>query len=149
MKKNYVLTLSTTEKEPTNKYYKVINPYTEKQLSTMDFIDFNYPSLKIIDTEENVKWFIELLKNNGFEVSIKLDMDYTNTSVISLEEFDNLLNEISDGKVGAKSESGEWFYVAAEDISDEEIVEMLGEALGKLVTNVIVDTTNYKVAIIY
>lgn len=69
--------------------------------------------------------------------------------VISLEEFDNLLSEISNGKVGAKSESGEWFYVTAEDISDEEILEMLGESLNITVTNVIVDITNDKVCITY
>lgn len=82
------------------------------------------------------------------------EMEMTRGYILSLEEFDNFLNEISEGKVGAKSESGEWFYVTAEDISDEEIMEMIGGALGfkeynVTTTNVIVDITNNKVVITY
>ena len=149
MNKNYILTLSTTENEPINKYYHLVTKHTEDKLSTMYFIDFDYPTLKISDTQENVKWFIELLETNGFEVSVKFEMDYTKTSVMSLEEYDRFLNEISNGKVGIQHESGGWFYTMTEDVSDEDISKMLESALGMQVTNVIVDTANNKVAITY
>lgn len=151
MKKIYVITLATTEEKAINKYYHLINKHTEDKLSTMDFIDFDYPTLKVIDEEENVEWLINYLTENGFEVSVDMSIQKTDAAVLSIEEYNNLLDKASDGKVGIQNESGEWFYTVTEDTddSDEAINNMVGMVLGLTVTDVVVDITKQKVMILF
>ena len=68
--KEYVLKISTIEEKPINKYYRFIHHnYDRLGLETMYFIDFNYPTVRISDTEEKVKSFIEGLIQDGFKVT--------------------------------------------------------------------------------
>lgn len=149
MKKNYILTLSTTENEPVNKFYRIINQHEKDKLNNMNFIGFEYPTLNVSDTEENLNFLIDLLIENGFNVETKLKMIYDNASILTIKDFATLLGTISDGKVGVKCENGEWFYVVAEDSSNEEIQEMLRKSLGAPVNDVIIDITHDRVTIMY
>ena len=76
-------------------------------------------------------------------------MKQVKASVMNLKEFEDFLNEISDGRVTTIDECGSWDYGVTEDITEEEIVQMISESLGVSVINVIVDTTKDNVAIIY
>ena len=69
MSKEYVLKILTTESEPINKYYRYIDHnYNKLGLETMTFIDFDYPILRISDTEDKIRMFIGGLVLDGFSV---------------------------------------------------------------------------------
>lgn len=70
MKKIFVITLATTEEKAINKYYHTLFKLGER-LDTIDFIDFKYPKLKVSDTEENIEFLVNHLKENGFEVKME------------------------------------------------------------------------------
>ena len=70
--------------------------------------------------------------------------------VFELDKFNEMLEKVSDENIGIRNESGEWFYVVSEETegTDEEIYSLIGKELKADVTDVVVDVTNFKVAII-
>lgn len=69
MKKIYVITLATTEEKAINKYYHTLFKMGDR-VDTLDFIDFKYPKLKVADTEENIEFLANHLRENGFDVKV-------------------------------------------------------------------------------
>lgn len=70
--------------------------------------------------------------------------------VFTMKEYNKLIEKVSNGNIGVQHKSGEWFYTVTEDVegTDEEIFSLLNKELNTTVTDVIVDITNLKVAII-
>ena len=70
MKKIYVITLATTEAKAINKYYHTLFKMGDR-VDTLDFIDFKYPKLKVADTEENIEFLANHLREDGFDVKVE------------------------------------------------------------------------------
>ena len=77
-------------------------------------------------------------------------MKKTTAYTLTMEEYSKLIEKVSEGNIGVQHESGEWFYTVTEDAegTDEEIYSLLNKELNITVSDVIVDITNLKVAII-
>lgn len=70
--KEYVIRIETSEEKPINKYYHFIHRnYDSLEMETMDFVDFNYPMIRVIDTEEKINAFVDGLIKEGFKVTIE------------------------------------------------------------------------------
>lgn len=76
-----------------------------------------------------------------------------NVCVYTLEEYEALLDKASNNNVGIAYDSGGWFYLVSEDccedVTDEKVCVWLGEEFQTIVTDVIVDISRGKVAIVY
>lgn len=72
--------------------------------------------------------------------------------VYDIGEYNNLLYAASNNNVEISSWMDEWFYIVAEDytedVTDEIVYAWLGAKLNEVVINVIVDTCKEKVAVI-
>lgn len=77
-------------------------------------------------------------------------MDKHSVYTMTMEEYDELLDDMTDGILGIRNESGEWFYVSTDECGyeDDEIIDLLSEKLGEEVLDVIVDFQESKVAIV-
>lgn len=71
MKNIYILTLSTKEEKPYNKYNHLIMKHIDDELSGLDIVNEEFPKVTIRYTEEELKWFVDYLKENGFEVVVE------------------------------------------------------------------------------
>lgn len=72
MKKNYVLTLTTNEENPYNKYNYIIMDNIKDKLSWLDIVsEKKFPKVEVKGTKEEIDILIELLKNGGFAVEVK------------------------------------------------------------------------------
>ena len=71
--------------------------------------------------------------------------------VYSYEEFDNLLAKISNDGICTFCEVGEWGFAVNDSYegTNEEVYSLLSKELGVVVTDVILDAYNAKVAIIF
>lgn len=72
--------------------------------------------------------------------------------VYTLEDYGNLLYNVSENNVGINYDADGWFYIVDEDyyddVTDEDVYSWLGKELNVIVTDVIIDTNKEKVAII-
>ena len=74
-----------------------------------------------------------------------------NALVFDVDNFEEILVKVSDGNIGIRNDSSGWFYIVTEEVegTDEEIYSLIGKELNVIVTDIIVDISNFKVAIIY
>ena len=73
-----------------------------------------------------------------------------NAYTMTMVEYGELLQKLSDNTLDVECDMDGWFYVEAEgyEYSNEEIFDMLNKELNETVVDAIVDTTEFKVAII-
>lgn len=71
MKNIYVLTLSAKEDKAYNKFNHLVMKHIEDELSWLDVVNEDFPKMTIRGTETEINTLVELLKADGFEVSIE------------------------------------------------------------------------------
>ena len=62
-----------------------------------------------------------------------------NVLLMTWDEFDEIVDAISNGETGIANESGEWFYVSTEAYDLDEIETDLSIHFGQKVENVLID----------
>ena len=70
MKNIYILTITTNEEKPYNKYSHLVVKHIDNKLSWLDIVKEEFPKMTIRGTEEEINILIELLREDGFEVSV-------------------------------------------------------------------------------
>lgn len=66
-------------------------------------------------------------------------MKKVNTLLMTWDEFDEVVDAISNGEAGIANENGEWFYVSTEAYDLDEIETDLSIHFGQKVENVLID----------
>lgn len=66
-------------------------------------------------------------------------MKKANTLLMTWDEFDEVVDAISNGEAGIANENGEWFYVSTEAYDLDEIETDLSIHFGQKVKNVLID----------
>lgn len=70
MKNIYLLTLSTKEEKPYNKFNHLIMKHIDDKFSWLDVVSEDFPKVSIRCSEEEINGFVDYLRENGFEVQI-------------------------------------------------------------------------------
>ena len=78
-------------------------------------------------------------------------MRNVNAIVMNYDEFQEIINIISNGEAGIGNESGEWFYVSTEMYNVDDIQKDLSDYLHVDIKSILVDltATEDNVVIIY
>ena len=71
MKKEYTLILTTTEEKPYNKFNYLIMERIDNELQCLDVVKEEFPKVTIRQTKKELDWFVNYLKENGFEVTVQ------------------------------------------------------------------------------
>ena len=71
MKNIYILTILINEEKPYNKFNHLIIKHIEDKLDWLDVIKEEFPKVTIRATEDELSIFIELLREDGFEVQVE------------------------------------------------------------------------------
>lgn len=66
-------------------------------------------------------------------------MKKVNALLMTWDEFDEVVDAISNGEAGIANENGEWFYVSTEAYDLDEIETDLSIHFGQKVKNVLID----------
>lgn len=73
--------------------------------------------------------------------------------VCTIEDYDKLLYNVSNGNIGIANNNLEWFYTVSvnycEDATEENVTTLLKKEFNMNIEDIIVDVHNEKVAIIF